>query len=376
MRFSEFRYITARKDRSIDGEYSRLSRNFRAGDIVRLNPSIYMPTEQWLSLKAQDRLQACVGAVALAARPHTFVGATTLGLYEIPLVKPGVLESPQIFVGVKTLGSVRVRTPIGCYGNLPDARVRYAAQNSGRQEVAVLPQPPRIRGQLLSGSRSTELSLEDWSYRVATETLSQALIRCIHSFPFESRVVIIEHLLRSGTTLLSEIYEACGRQMSARADGTVRWTKEFLIMLAQGQPIPHRRRAFEEAIAFATLDNESVGESLSHALIHKLGFEAPQLQVPMQLPSGRFVRPDYFWPNVRVVGEFDGAHKYTKSMQVSGKEPSQVVYEEKLREDGIRSLGHRVCRWTWADLMNPERLARILSNAGVPRSSGVRQFGD
>lgn len=371
MQFSDFKYLTNNPDRSVSGEHSRLSRLFRAGEIIRLQPSVYLDTDQWLTLNVRDRVRATIGALALTSRPNVMVGQSTFNLYSIPVIKPGITELPQIFVGSSSLGNSRTRQAISCYGNEANAHQRIAAQKVNSNYRAGLPQLPVIRAQLRQKqAQKTELSFDSWPHLIQTETQSEALLRCLHDLPFETRVTVIEHLLRSGNTLLSEVYATCGEPFDRRRDGTVRWHKELLFMIAQKHTIPYRRRVFEEAINFASFASESVGESLSHGLIHKLGFAAPQLQVQLRLSNGRLARPDYMWPDVGVVGEFDGAHKYTRSKEVSGKQADQVVFEEKKREDGIRALGNRVCRWTWADLMHPQRLASILSNAGVPRRKG------
>ena len=49
--------------------------------------------------------------------------------------------------------------------------------------------------------------------------------------------------------------------------------------------------------------------------------------------------PDFLWPEHRLVGECDGATKYTDP---------QTLVEEKIREDAIREIDHRVLRWMGA----------------------------
>lgn len=94
--------------------------------------------------------------------------------------------------------------------------------------------------------------------------------------------------------------------------------------------------------------SESPGESISRLRIHAAGLPTPLLQHELRTASGTFVaRPDFFWEEVGVVGEFDGRGKY------GFDEPgatADVVHREKLREDAIRSLGYEVVRWTWRDL--------------------------
>lgn len=72
------------------------------------------------------------------------------------------------------------------------------------------------------------------------------------------------------------------------------------------------------------------------------------------------------WEETRVVGEFDGRDKYLKPEYLRGRTPSDVVFEEKVREDRIRATDRNVVRWVWDELNSPGRLERILLDAGVP----------
>lgn len=81
-----------------------------------------------------------------------------------------------------------------------------------------------------------------------------------------------------------------------------------------------------------------------------MGFPAPELQRCFTDARGTIGRADFYWPGVRLVGEFDGAVNYSKPEFLRGRTPSQVVIDEKLREDRLRALGLGVVRWTWNDL--------------------------
>lgn len=102
--------------------------------------------------------------------------------------------------------------------------------------------------------------------------------------------------------------------------------------------------------------------------IAELGFAAPELQRRFLLPDGTRCRTDFYWEGPGIVAEFDGLKKYVTSMRLSGVSPEQAVIAEKTREDGLRALGLKVVRFTWADLREPTRLQRQLSAAGVPRT--------
>lgn len=48
---------------------------------------------------------------------------------------------------------------------------------------------------------------------------------------------------------------------------------------------------------------------------------------------------------------FDGRMKYGRGLQ-PGREPGDVVFTEKVREDAIRADDRRMARWTWSELRN------------------------
>jgi hypothetical protein len=125
------------------------------------------------------------------------------------------------------------------------------------------------------------------------------------------------------------------------------------------------RPHLERLIAFATTLSDSFYESSARAAMHILGFEAPQLQVVLRDNQGVMI-PDFLWPRVRRVGEFDGKVKYTRDAYTKGN-PSEVVWAEKKREDRLRALDLGVVRILTEHLESPRRLEALLIAAGVPR---------
>lgn len=126
-----------------------------------------------------------------------------------------------------------------------------------------------------------------------------------------------------------------------------------------GAPLARR------ALAVADGGSESIGESLSRVLMMRFtDVPLPDVQVEYVIgTNGRTARVDFDWEGV-LVGEFDGRTKYGR-----GGESADDVWREKLREDALRDLGLVVIRWTWDDLMHPERfhalLIRGLRRAGI-----------
>jgi hypothetical protein len=104
------------------------------------------------------------------------------------------------------------------------------------------------------------------------------------------------------------------------------------------------------------------GESLSRGLM--IGFPeipAPRLQHAFFDGRGDLIGfADFDWEG-RVIGEFDGLHKYRKFLR-AGESIEDAVIREKRREDRLRSMGIHVMRWGWKDLMNPAKFRALLIN--------------
>ena len=127
-----------------------------------------------------------------------------------------------------------------------------------------------------------------------------------------------------------------------------------------------RMRAAEAVIDFADAASGSPGESLSRAAMHLLGCAAPQIQVPIRDQRGAIGTVDFYWPEIRLIGEFDGAAKYLRHEYLQEKSTGEVVYIEKVREDRMRATGRGFFRWGWAEASDLEQFARVLRSAGVP----------
>ncbi|RYG76584.1 hypothetical protein EU513_11480 [Yimella sp. RIT 621] len=104
--------------------------------------------------------------------------------------------------------------------------------------------------------------------------------------------------------------------------------------------------------------HESPGETLTALQLRLAGVAyEPQFDVPdsgQWTPAGRGYRAD-----VRVIGhnvliEFDGKVTY---------ENGDSVFQEKKREDHLRSLGWIVVRVVWSDLKIPGRVATLVREA-------------
>lgn len=121
-------------------------------------------------------------------------------------------------------------------------------------------------------------------------------------------------------------------------------------------------------IEFADPASESVGESLSRARMHELHLPAPALQEPFRDRDGFIGRADFYWPRLRLVGEFDGKIKYRRDGYAGSSEPEDVVWREKVREDRLRGLGLGLVRWVWAQALDADSFGELLARHGVVRT--------
>jgi hypothetical protein len=113
---------------------------------------------------------------------------------------------------------------------------------------------------------------------------------------------------------------------------------------------------------------ESIGEmrTVFHCWAQGLPRPVPQFEVR---ENGRLIaRLDLAWPELRVWVEFDGRSKYLDHLR-DGETTADAVLREKHREDAVRRLTGWICiRVTWADLYDPERLARRIRRAIIDQN--------
>ncbi|MCT2042305.1 endonuclease domain-containing protein [Pseudoclavibacter alba] len=89
----------------------------------------------------------------------------------------------------------------------------------------------------------------------------------------------------------------------------------------------------------------------------------PKLQYEARDPRGSFIgRTDFAWPELGVLGEFDGRVKYDGNLGGSVT-PADIIMREKEREARLRDAGFTVVRWGWDALMRPGVLERRLRQA-------------
>lgn len=110
------------------------------------------------------------------------------------------------------------------------------------------------------------------------------------------------------------------------------------------------------AIDIATGLAESPLESVSLVPIALAGLPRPEQQVEV-LARGRRYRLDFLWRDAGVAGEADGKRKYATP---------EDLWQEKIRQDALRSIDLSVARWDWAQALAGEPMLDRLREAGLP----------
>jgi hypothetical protein len=287
-----------------------LRRAAARGDMTRLAIGAYVPTTVWNSLNKEERHR--LAAAAASEMSATFIAAH---------------RTAAVLLGVPLLGSG---------DGLVHARATMAAGSRtehGYRKHAV-------------ADVTQHLTTVDG---IPVTTLDRTIVDLALTESFESAVVAADWALQHGAT-----------KESLRA--------------ALDELAPKRGRARVEAvIAFADSRSGSVGESWSRVQIERSGFPPPLLQAKFVDSDGLIGYVDFYWPDFRVIGEFDGFEKYSNQLYLAGRVPSETVIAEKVREDRLRATETKpgVSRWIWATLTTPLALERQLRTAGLP--SGRRK---
>lgn len=259
----------------------------RGGDLTPLRRGVYLPGPEPEGSDARHRLAVHAAFVDLAEGTVASHGSAAV-LHGLPTWKV-------------PLDRVHV-TKVRAYGGRRDRLVHVHVARVDPDEVT------RVDG-------------------IPVTTLERTVVDLARSLPFEPAVAVGDAALVANRAGADELIDSLRR--SARRPGCVR-----------------ARRV----IAFLDGRAESVGESRSRVALHRAGLPTPLPQWEVRDRHGRLLgRTDFGWPDWRVAGEFDGRIKYGRALK-PGQDVSEVVYQEKLREDELRAEGLTVVRWCWADL--------------------------
>ena len=108
---------------------------------------------------------------------------------------------------------------------------------------------------------------------------------------------------------------------------------------------------------------ESPLESVVRARIVDLRLPMPTLQKPIYADDGWLIaRADFYWEEFGLVGEADGAVKYTDE---------QALFREKERRDAVEER-YQVIRWTWRQAHASDEQFRARLLAAIARATARR----
>ena len=192
-------------------------------------------------------------------------------------------------------------------------------------------------------------------------SVARTLVDCAREWPLEDAVVAIDAALLADRTTLPELARMASSQQS--------WPG-----------VPAARRA----IGLADGRAESPLETRGRLRMVGSGLSPTDLQVEIHAGGRRIAVVDAWFEEAAVAVEFDGRIKYTDPWR--NRDASQVLWDEKRREDELRSLDVRVVRIADADLgarwpRVEARLRALVAQPGparrlftaTPRSHGRRR---
>ncbi len=302
------------------GERRALFRSAERGRFARLRPGVYLPADAWTRLSAEDRYLARIAAaIAVEPGPLILSGLSAAILWRLPFIGSPPLR-PAVISGTA---------------------------NGGRST-----------GSLIRHGIDLPDSVVDFGHFAIT-SLGRTLVDVARTEKFETAVAMTDFGLR-----LPQAGEA--GSLAARV------TKETLEeeLEALSPTTGHARaRAVRE---FADGLSGSAGESLSRVNIHRLGFPAPELQVAFTDRRGQ-MEVDFWWRDVRGIGEFDGEGKYVRHEYTHGRTPAQVVIDEKNRENRLRAQNTTVARWDWQEARSLSVLRTKLLSLGLRPTRRARE---
>ena len=119
---------------------------------------------------------------------------------------------------------------------------------------------------------------------------------------------------------------------------------------------------------------ESPLETRGRLALLAAGLPRPELQVELHGTHGLLARVDAWFDEAALAVEFDGRVKYADPRD--GRDPGEVLWREKRREDAVRELGVRFVRLAQDDVVGHRRreLAGRLSPLLAAPPLGVRRF--
>jgi hypothetical protein len=195
---------------------------------------------------------------------------------------------------------------------------------------------------------------------VDVTSMARTVADCLRSLPGRDALAVVDAALQRGLIVDSAILEVLARQSGWPGVGVAR-----------------------QVLRLADPRRESPLESWSAWAFAHTGVPAPQWQVSIRSPEGRFLgRPDCWWAPAGLAGEADGRAKYALAAAERAGDADallDVLQAERRREQRLREVGVDVIRWSAADVLTDPRahalshriLAAIALGQATPRFTGT-----
>lgn len=281
-----------------------LARAMRDGVLHRIRQGAYVDASVWKAGSPEQRHRLSVQAVLMSHEPGTVVPSHTSAavLHGLTLHRPDLRR-----VHVTVLGGASGRSKqdlVYHQGRLTDDEVVT------RDGIAVV-----------------------GPVRAALESASLTDV--------EGGMVVLDSLLFNEEVDLRELWAAYDRMQ--RWPGTLR---------------------LQASVRLARPGAQTIGETRVRHLCWWARVPEPELQHEVRDQEGNLVGiSDFWWPEQKLLGEFDGAVKYGRYLR-PGEGPGDAVFREKRREDQMREAAEaRMIRFIWSDLDNKRPTALRLRRA-------------
>ena len=287
-----------------------IATHVRAGRLRRLRRGVYMASENW---------------------PDDPAGQHLVLAHAVQVANPDAILSHQsaaVALGLPTPGFAAWHDALPSLTQPADSRRRSRERNA---ELSVRTIGP------------TDIVRDRDGYRATSVARTAVDLAAGLALP-EALVLLDDAARRLVTAMVSSARRADysnPRYAAAARD---------LLTAAMVRPL----KPLVDAIAKADPARESPAESLTAGHLYRSGLPMPLFQAPLRTRIGT-VFLDFLWPEHRLVGECDGAMKYTDR---------RALVEEKIREDAVRETGHRFVRWMGADpMVRPDELISRIARA-------------
>jgi hypothetical protein len=283
-----------------------LQRRHVSGTLVRLLAGVYIPADEWAALSAVGQHLARARAIAPRLRAGSvFSHVTAAVIHGWPLVGSA---PDRVHVTDPAVPSIQHRAGL----------IRHPCTTAPRHDTVAFDGVP------------------------VTTALDTAIALITSGAP-HTAAVAVDAAVRQGTIDRDDLRLAV--------------------------PIRPTRGSVRAETVLSALDarHESVGESFAAIRFVQLGFPPCEPQAEFRHRDGTVDRVDFWFPTLGVIVEFDGRQKYVDPSMLRGRDPADVLWAEKRREDRLRALPvvRAVIRVTWWHLVEPDRLRALFRSHGI-----------